>query len=377
MRKSLQTVRRMAAQYPEALVIMTGCGTALPDFVPPLPGMQVVCPGPGWLVRCADIVRCQVTTCKEISLSSSADDYLLTDFQEHTRAFLKIQDGCDNHCGYCIVPALRGPSRDKPLGNIVREAQQLAAAGKTEIVVTGVSIGLYGQHGGPNLAAVLRALESVPGIRRLRMSSLHPGELTVELLEVWAASRRLMPHVHLPLQSGSTRILKAMRRGYTREDFLDAVERVQHGLNHPALTTDVIAGYPGENSKDFDQTMALCRQVGFSRMHVFPYSQRPGTQADRISAVPGPKVQNRCEQLRLLAGDMAKTFNQQMIGCVLQVLVESAAHGCCRGYSERYVPVEFAGGSQWVNRIVPVEVKEADEHGAKGLVQREVFDSNM
>ncbi|MCF7838173.1 MAG: MiaB/RimO family radical SAM methylthiotransferase [Candidatus Marinimicrobia bacterium] len=265
-----------------------------------------------------------------------------------TRALLKVQDGCDLRCSYCIVPHLRGPARDRPLAECLAEARACVAAGQRELVVSGIWVGPYGHRGGPRLADLLTALATVPGLLRLRLSSLHPRDLTAELLAVWGAHPVLMPHLHLPLQSGSDRILAAMRRGYDLAAFDRAVAAARAALPQPALSTDLIVGFPGETETDFEQTLAAIPRFRFSRCHVFPYSPRQGTPAAHLPNQIPPAVRRaRAQRLRAAAVAAAAAYHQRFLGQHVEIIVERGGTAqWSPGYTRHYVPA-------WLSPAVP------------------------
>ena len=282
---------------------------------------------------------------------------LLGDHQTgRQRAFLKVQDGCDAHCTYCIIPRLRPVLFSKPLDDAVLEARRLVDSGHVEIVLTGIFLGAYGhptalrrrQQGGAGiyLAQLVHALCSrVPGLRRLRLSSLEPGDLTDELLEALRAHPQVMPHFHLPLQSGSDLLLRRMNRQYARGDFLRMLDRVNQAFHRPALTTDVIVGFPGETDAEFQQTMDVVQAARFIHVHAFPYSPRPGTAAARWTNdfVPGSLVKLRMDRLRRQADDQSFAFRCDFAGREVEVIVEHDQPQAPfrHGRSERYFPVYF------------------------------------
>lgn len=354
MRKSRQILRRLRADHPGALLIMSGCGAALPGFDAAKERCLAMAPGEHLPAEIDAAVRRHFSLPEQ---NTNAAPIRLDHFTGHKRAFLKIQDGCSIGCTYCIVPRLRGAPRDTPFEAIVSEAENLVKHGYSEFVVSGVSVGLYGIRGGPTLAEVLRALLDIPGVRRLRMSSLHPQEASSELLELWASTPRMMPHVHFPLQSGSNRTLAAMRRGYTAELFLDAIRRFRAALDQPAFTTDIITGFPGETEEDFAATHAVCEEAGFAAMHVFPYSDRPGTPASRMpNKVPPEVARERAQRLEKQSAVWAERYYQSLIGRREEVLVEQHTDGYCTGHGERYFPITFPGGPEYIRRIVPVRL---------------------
>ena len=252
------------------------------------------------------------------------------------RAFLKIQDGCDAHCTYCIIPRLRPNVWSKPVEDAVGEAARLVAAGHVELVLTGIFLGAYGQptalrrrqHPGGTGATLARLVDAlctrVPGLRRLRLSSLEPGDLTADLIAVLRAHPQVVPHFHLPLQSGSDALLRRMNRQYGRDEFLRMIDRVRAAFDRPALTTDVIAGFPGETDTEFHRTLEVVDHARFIHVHAFPFSPRPGTAAARWTKgrVPGPVVSERIAELRRRGEAHGFAFRQQFLGETVELLIE-------------------------------------------------------
>lgn len=360
--KSRQTIRRMQRDNPLAHVIVTGCAadTELTQ-VDQNPVIRVTA-GADWLQRLAGQLDSLAMPNTGAGNGIETDTFTISSFGDHTRAFLKVQDGCDIGCSFCIIPQLRKEPRDKAISDAVREATALTKAGYREIVVTGVSVGLYGRETGSSLAELLRHLADVPDIGRIRLSSLHPGELTDELLGVWASAPNIMPHLHLSLQSGSDAVLHAMRRGYTAEDYCNAVDRAQSVLDNPAFTTDVIVGFPGETDAYFEESYAFCKKIGFSQMHIFSYSPRPKTMAARMGRqVNGAIATERSERLRKLGDSLAIDYHRQFIGQEIEVLVEQSRNGLSTGYSKHYIPVEFPSEAGKRKQIVNVVAKSADD----------------
>ena len=273
----------------------------------------------------------------------------LTAFKEQTRAFLKIQDGCDGYCSYCIVPKTRPFVRSKPVEEVLLEAQTLVESGHKEIVITGVFLGAYGQETvrrknwpqqrNNHLAELLDKIAQIPNLARIRLSSLEPGDVTARLLDTLCANPNIMPHLHLSLQSGSNTILKRMCRQYEIDEFKRVVESIKSRLDRPAITTDIIVGFPGETDADFQQTLELANEVGFAKMHVFSYSPRPGTAAAKSNKNADRKViSQRSETLRELSTELGRGFRRQFIGEKADILIENDA-GQASGRSERYFKV--------------------------------------
>lgn len=365
--KSRQTVRRLARRHPAAVVFLTGCAAA-EEVTGGLDAIDTrIAAGAGWIQMLADALQNFSLPNPGFPLPENADELAVDDFGGHTRAFLKIQDGCDAGCAYCIVPHLRKKPRDKPVEVAAAEAEVLVKRGYRELVITGVHVGLYGRGGDRSLSDIVARILAVPGMGRVRMSSLHPNELTDELLGVWAASPGMMPHVHLSLQSGSDGVLARMGRGYTAEEYVAAVERARTALDQPAITTDVIVGFPGETEEEFEETVDLCNRVRFSGMHIFNYSPRPGTRAAGMPNPIDPQVaQARHQRLAALAKELALTVNQSFIGETVHVLVERGRAGVCSGVCERYIPVRFHSEDAPAGTIVPVRIDEADANGLSG-----------
>lgn len=255
-------------------------------------------------------------------------------FDGHVRAFLKVQDGCNASCTYCIVPRLRPTPRYKPIEAVVAEADGLVRAGHREIVLTGVCLGAYGRSsavrgrvagGHSPLADLVQAVSGVQGLVRLRLSSLEPGDLDDRLLEVLASHDCCVPHLHLPLQAGSSRILRRMNRQYDAEDFLAMIDRLERALDRPAVSTDILVGFPGETEEDFLRTLEITRRVGFCKIHAFPFSPREDTAAARWTRdfVAPRIVRERMHRLRELEQQVARRYQEQFIWTVQRVLVES------------------------------------------------------
>jgi threonylcarbamoyladenosine tRNA methylthiotransferase MtaB len=368
-RKSRQTIRRMQRDNPLAHVIVTGC--AATDELTQVDQDPVfrVPAGADWLQRLAEQLDSLAMPNRVSTDGIETDTFTISSFGDTTRAFLKVQDGCDIGCSFCIIPQLRKEPRDKTIDAAVREATALTEASYREIVVTGVSVGLYGRDTGSSLAELLRHLSEVPDIGRIRLSSLHPSELTDELLEVWAASPNIMPHLHLSLQSGSDAVLHAMRRGYTAEDYFNAVERARAVLDHPAFTTDVIVGFPGETEPYFEETYAFCQKVGFSQMHIFTYSPRPKTMAAKMGhQVNGAVATARSERLSALGKSMAFDYHTQFIGQEIEVLVEKSKGGLSTGYSKHYIPVEVPAEGILRKQMVGVVADSASQTGISAMI---------
>ncbi len=366
--KSRQTIRKMQRHHPLAQVIVTGCAANEELTQVGRPPVFRVPAGADWLQRLAAQLDSLAMPNRGAGRGIETDTFTISRFEGHTRAFMKVQDGCDIGCSYCIIPRLRKAPRDKAIEDAVREATALTEAGYREIIVTGVSVGLYGRETGSSLAELLRHLAAIPEIGRIRLSSLHPGELTDELLEVWGSSPHIMPHLHLSLQSGSNAILAAMRRGYTAEEYADAVARARAALDTPAFTTDVIVGFPGETDACFEESYAFCKAIGFSQLHVFTYSPRPRTLAATMAnQVNGAIATKRSERLRALGERMSLDYHRRFIGKQVEVLIEGVRDGKATGYTRHYIPATFETTTALRRQIAVIKASEATLSGISGM----------
>ena len=407
--KSRQCIRKIRKQSPNAVIIVSGC----------LPTVQI-----GELSATADDVHlirnrsdladtlsciidnnpatltsqrtqsCPDTTIKaknsyKIKYKNNLNNDLslppLTSFEGQTRAFLKIQDGCDGYCTYCIVPKIRPFVHSKPLDEVLHEAQALVKAGHREIVVTGIFLGAYGlqsvrRKNWPNqrnkhLADLLDKMAEIPNLERIRLSSLEPADLTSRLLDTFCRHSNIMPHLHLSLQSGSDKILRKMCRQYRVDGFKEKVESAKSRLDRPAITTDIIVGFPGETDADFEQTVNMAKIIGFAKMHVFSFSPRKGTTAADMQDTIGNKViKERSKILRDLDIELGLKYRRQFLGETAQVLIENN-NGQLSGRSERYFTVHLVKTEKKhkKNSIVRTKLFENRESGMVGEVFRPKF----
>jgi len=363
-RKSRQALRRLRAEAPNAHVIATGCYAELwPQEVAAAAHPDAVI-GNREKAHLADLLRARFPSRVAPERQGRA-----TTPWPRTRAFVKIQDGCDNACAYCVVHVARGPSRSLTADDVVAQVRRAADAGRKEIVLTGVNIGAYGQDiGGPDLGGLLRRILSETAIARVRLSSVEPWSFRDEWLELGADSR-LCPHFHLPLQSGSDAVLRRMNRPYRAGDFLRLVRAIQAALPDAAITTDIIVGFPGETEADHRDTLALVESVGFARVHVFPFSARPGTPAASMpDAVPRDDVLRRSAELRALGARLATAYAQRFLGRTMDVLWEQSPRGgVWTGLTANYLRV-VAQGEGLGNRILPTRLLRMEQGHILGAV---------
>ena len=354
-RKARRLIRLAKRMSPDAAVVVTGCyaqhaGEALIAEL----GVDVV-------VSNADKASAPDAVLRELGRSRRGGARTAERSTGRTRAFVKIQEGCDDVCAFCIVPAVRGRERAVPIDEVVAQVRDRVAEGVQEVVLTGTQPGAYGRDrdDGSSAARLIQALLSRTDAPRLRYSSIQPQDITPQLLACWDDAR-LCRHFHLALQSGSDRVLGRMRRRYDAAQFLGALQQIRVAVPGAAITTDVIVGFPGESDEDFEQTYELCREAAFADMHVFPYSPRPRTSAALLEDDVAPQAKReRASRLRRLAAEQARAFRGRLIGETLPVLFESADGARLHGLTDTYVPVELEWSESApppLNRLLAVQI---------------------
>jgi threonylcarbamoyladenosine tRNA methylthiotransferase MtaB len=353
--ESLKLVRRAKRENPKARIVVTGCLAELDrDKIKKEAGKSLI-------VRNKDKNRIVGL----LNGNNGLRDKGITDFSGHTRAFLKIQDGCNNFCAYCKVPLVRGSSRSKPLKNIIQEAGQLVEAGFKEIVLSGICLGSYGRDlkAGTTLIDVIEALEGIEGLARIRLSSIEAGDVSDELIDKMACSAKLCRHLHIPIQSGDNAILKKMNRRYTKGDYLRLIRKLRSRIPQVALTTDVLVGFPGETEEAFRNTLDLVKKVVPLRTHIFPYSRREGTAADKFEPGLSPEIiKRRVQRLKELAEKCSLEYKKQFLNKEIEVLVESRLPNSAdlwEGYSDNYIRVRLDSGLDLGNKLIRVRFKMA------------------
>jgi threonylcarbamoyladenosine tRNA methylthiotransferase MtaB len=350
-----RTVRRLARRFPFAEITVTGCAadSHREEFLG-LPGVRRVVPHDEKASLCDD-----PRLAREDS-APSIFDLSISRFDRHTRAFLKVEDGCDLNCSFCIIPKVRGTALSRPLESAADEAKRLVDNGYKEIVLTGVHLGSYGKDLAQRslLPDLVERLLGIPGLARLRLSSIEANEISDPLVELMASEPRFCPHLHLPLQSGDDDVLRAMRRRYNSRQYLAACERVAERVAEPSFTADVIVGFPGETDGQFENTLDVCRRVGFSRIHVFPYSRRRGTDAALRPDLPGRVKKERLHRLERLAGELTDAYARRFLGREVEVLVEENG-----GYTERYLKAHVAGAPNTIVRTRVERIEHGEIHG--------------
>lgn len=277
-------------------------------------------------------------------IPSTFDDMTMSTFLGRTRAFIKIQDGCENFCSYCIIPYVRGKCRSKNFQTVLDEIQNYVQHGYKEVVLTGIHTGNYGVDLGTDFATLLREIVKINGLIRLRISSIEITELTDEVLQIIRENKVIVDHLHIPLQSGCDKILKLMNRKYDLNYFENKMEQIRKIRPHISLTTDIIVGFPGETEKDFQDTLSFVREVRFSKVHVFPYSRRSGTvAADMKEQIPGDVKKDRVKRLLALSKELETQYMEEFIGQQMSVLIEVNRSGYSLGHTSNYLLVKVLG----------------------------------
>ncbi len=365
-KKCRQTIRAFARKWSNAAIVVTGCYAQLkPQEVASLPGVEIVA-GIDRKLKLAAYVdewlasrtpMMEITPAKEIrefNPSCSRGD--------RTRWFLKVQDGCDYYCSYCTIPMARGRSRSASVHAVVDKARQAADSGAKEIVITGVNIGDFGKGSSENFFDLIKAFEQVNGIERYRISSIEPNLLTDEIIEWVSKSRNFMPHFHIPLQCGDDEVLKLMRRHYDTTLFRHRVETINRLIPDAFIGVDLIVGARGETPERFESSREFVESLDISRLHVFPYSERPGTKALEITPVVENSVRHdRVKTMLAISDDKLSRFTSRFIGTVRPVLLEhSQKDGFMHGFTDNYIKVKVPAVPKLANRIVEVRLDSVD-----------------
>ena len=369
--QSRQAVRRAVRANPGAKIVVTGCyAQTAPQEIEAIEGVDVVIGNTdkhtiGNLLESAGEGACRSTTgtCRSRIEMGDGDPAPSPPAAHRTRAFLKVQDGCNAFCTYCIVPYARGRSRSLPPEKVLAGIAQLAEVGYREVVLTGIHLGVYGRdlRPGTTLSTLMERIQTLRPIERVRLSSIEPLELTGDILRLTAESDLFCRHFHIPLQSGDDGILKKMGRPYSRKDFADRLAEIYRLIPDAAVGADILAGFPGENETAFENTYELVKNLPICYLHVFPFSARPGTRA---ALFPDPVnlevVKKRCARLRALSDAKRIDFYRKFTGKMLSVLVETerdADTGLLKGISSNYLTVFIDAGDHLKNRIVTVEIE--------------------
>jgi len=369
-KKSRQTIRRAIRKNPDAVVCVTGCyAQTSPGEIMEIPGVDVVVGTQDrknifQYIDEHQKTRLPVNGVSNIMKSRVFEEMDVPEFTDRTRASLKIQEGCNNFCTFCLIPWSRGLLRSRKPENVIAQAQKLVDAGYKEVVLTGIHTAGYGEDMKDyNFAALLRDLEeNVGGIKRIRISSIEASQITDEVIQVLDQSEKIVPHLHIPLQAGSDTVLARMRRKYSADYYKEKIDKLRKALPNLAITSDVIVGFPGETEEEFEETYQFIREIGYSELHVFPYSRRVGTVAARMDDQVNEEVKNeRVHRLMSLSDQLAKEYASQFETQVLEVIPEERVVDenhpeLLAGYTANYLKVRFEGTPDMIGKRVRVKL---------------------
>lgn len=354
--QSLNLIRKAKRENPNSKIIVTGCLTELDNE----------------RIKSEGIVDLSV---RNIDKGRTAELFLerkglvkdlkgVSDFKGHTRAFLKVQDGCDNTCSYCKVPLVRGRSKSREPQDIIKEAARLVKNGFKEIVLTGICLGAFGKdlEKESSLLSLIEDLEEISGLLRIRLSSIEAGDITYGLIAKMAASKKLCRHLHVPIQSGDNDILRRMRRNYSREHYSDLIMKIRNKVPDAAITTDCLVGFPGETDENFKNTVDLVSNILPLKVHIFPYSKREGTRAAQFNeSLSSGVIRERIKYLKETADRCSLDYKKKFLNKVIDILFESESKtypDFIEGHSANYLKVMLKSGIELKNKLIPVKLKE-------------------
>lgn len=376
-RKSRQMIRRAHRRNQDAKIVVMGCfAQTSPEKAADIEGVNLVV-GTDDRKNIVELVegldhRGQKSLVRQIFEVREFEELPVLEFQGKARATLKIQDGCNEFCSYCKVPFARGKSRSRRPENILAQVKGIVEQGYQEIVLTGVHLGAYGKDLKPTLELIdiVQAITEISGVSRVRISSIDPHEIDERFLKTVAENPKICRHLHIPLQSGCDQILKSMRRKYTTDEYQAIVDKARQIIPGVAITCDVIVGFPGESQEAFSDTCRFIERIGFSRLHVFPYSPRDNTPAAKMPRqVRKREKDSRSHALTEVSKKLAKRFHQQFVDSRVVVLVEQVANGMGEGFTDNYIRARFDASPEDVGKLVEVLVTSADDEGIEGNLQ--------
>ncbi|KFZ40794.1 MULTISPECIES: tRNA (N(6)-L-threonylcarbamoyladenosine(37)-C(2))-methylthiotransferase MtaB [Thermoactinomyces] len=384
-RKSRQMIRRAIRRNPDAVIAVTGCyAQTSPAEVAAIPGVDVVV-GTQGREKLIDYVeqymreREPINAVGNIMKQRKFEELDVPTFSDQTRAYLKIQEGCNNFCTFCIIPWAKGLSRSRQPENVLKQARQLVDAGYKEIVLTGIHTGGYGDDFEDyKLADLLWDLDKIEGLKRIRISSIEASQIDDRVIEVLNASEKMCRHLHIPLQAGDDAVLKRMRRKYTTEEYREKIMKLHEAMPDVAITTDVIVGFPGETEEQFERGYRFIEDLKMYQLHVFPYSKRTGTPAARMpDQVPEEVKHERVRKLIELSKRLTVEYARRFVGEVVEVIPEQPFKedpdsGLYMGYSDNYLQVVFPADPEWVGKVCRVKIDRVDPEYCYGTFVRVV-----
>ncbi len=372
-RKTRQTVRRLKKQNPDCIIVLTGCASqAEKHIINDLPEVDVFL-GNRSNTLIVDAVTKHLESRQFVDMRlehETGDSFLgcgITRFDGHTRAFLKIQDGCDRFCSYCLIPTARGRSRSKSLEDIDKELKTLAENGYKEIVFVGINLSDYGKKTPYSLPDALVLAEKYDIIERIRLGSLEPDHITDEMIEKLGNIKKLCPQFHISVQSGCNNVLKKMNRHYTAEDYENLANKLRETFEDATITTDVLVGFPTETDDDFNATVDFVKRIGFEKVHVFPYSVREGTVAAKMEQHTNAVKEQRAATLSSITEELRSEFMKKQIGKTVEVLFETHRDGYTEGYTKNYTPVRIYNDNDYRGKIKKITITNANNDYCIGV----------
>lgn len=373
-RKVRQSVRHLKKISPNAFLILTGCASqAEPEILSVLPEVNLMLGNRNNInivALCENALKergSSVNAHEEHETGESFQGLGITHFEGHTRAFLKIQDGCDRFCSYCLIPKARGRSRSKPLADIDRELSELSKNGYGEIVFVGINLSDYGKGTPYSLPDALMLAEKYDSIKRVRLGSLEPDHITDEMIERLKNVTKLCPQFHISLQSGCNSVLKRMNRHYTREEYKALADSLRSAFKDASVTTDILVGFPTESEADFCETVDFAKSIGFEKIHIFPYSKRNGTPAAAMPQLSNAIKDDRAKRLGAAAAEIRKEFLLKQVGKVYEVLFETEHPKFSEGYTKNYTPVRIYDGKDRKGKFINVLITDAGDDYCVGI----------
>lgn len=372
--KVKQTLHKARREHPHAVIVLTGCmPQAFPELAEDLTDADIVLGNSNRSSLLPHILQYLSTRQRIIDIvphqtQEKFESMSVENFYERTRAFIKIQDGCNRFCSFCIIPYARGRVRSKPLEDLIAEVTQLSEKGYKEIVLTGINLSAFGQDINLHLCDAVEAVCAINGIERVRLGSLEPEQLSKEIIVRLAKQQKLCPQFHLSLQSGCDETLKRMNRHYTTEEYRTIVQNLRSTFDNAAITTDIMVGFPGETEEEFLQSLAFAQEIAFSKVHVFAYSQRPGTKACNAPNQITKKIkETRSKQMIRVTNQTKQAFLNQQCNTTQNVLVErEISANLYEGYTANYTPVQFHSDQNLCGQLVPIHITKANENECYG-----------
>lgn len=368
--KNRKLINKIRRENPDGIIVLTGCmPQAFPDKTENFENCDIVLGNAKRAELVPAILEYIENHMKNIfitphpSKNEEFEDLSISSLGEHTRAFIKIEDGCNRFCSYCIIPYARGRVRSKSLNALKAEVERIALNGYKEVVLVGINLSAYGQDEGLNLADAVECVCAQDGIERVRLGSVEPEQMDEPMIKRLAAQPKFCPQFHLSLQSGCDNTLKAMNRHYDTAEYSNIVSNIRKAFDNSSITTDVMVGFAGETEEDFKASMDFVKQTGFAKVHVFPYSRRKGTVADKATNHIAPNIkEQRAKEMGVLVAETRAEFLQSQVGRVEPVLVERLRHGYLEGYTKNYTPVHIISEKEELcGQIVSVEITSAED----------------